>query len=386
MEENKKLDNRVRVDFIISTLNRGGAENKLVAVANGIDREKYSIRVLVLKGGPLTTELTVPFYDYVIPSKYSIAGFLRLLLILWKRKTQIVWVVGNGDAGFFGRIAARFAFVPIVIQSLHATGRTGSKSTIDPLNRFLDKLGFLTTRYVAVAKAHMNYLIRNEGLDRDKISYIYNGVDTNVFYPNQLDISLQRSLNIPANVKVIGIVARFKLEKRHMLFLDAAVELSKTNDSVHFLLVGDGPLEEEIKKRVIDLGLDSRVHFTGGVNYVAPYYSLMTLSVLCSNTVETFPNVVIESMASGVPVVTTDVGSVSEAISNGVTGMLIEQDNYLRLSETIVTMLESHDLRKSLAEEALRKVHKDFTLCTMIERREELFQDLLHKGTKRGLR
>ena len=366
------------MDFVISTLNRGGAENKLVAVANGIDNTKYSVRVLVLKGGPLTAELTVPFHENIISNKYSITGFLSLISLLRKRRTQIVWVVGNGDAGFFGRIAAKLAFVRVVIQSLHATERFGGKPTIDPLNRILDLLGFLTTKYIAVAESQMEYLVNREGIEREKIEYIYNGVNTAIFQPGLPNKTLMAALKIPEDVDVVGIVARFKPEKRHLLFLDAAAEITKIKDSVHFLIVGDGPLEQSIKKKISSLGLEEQVHFAGGVNNVAQYYKLMTLSVLCSTT-EAFPNVVIESMASGVPVVTTDVGSVSEAIFNKVTGMLVQKDDYIELANAINALLSDERLRKSITEEALQKVNRYFTLGIMIEKREKLFQDLFYQ-------
>ena len=376
MKDHKNKDNRIRVDFVISTLNRGGAENKLVAAANGIDNTKYSVRVLVLKGGPLTAELTVPFYENIISNKYSITGFLSLISLLRKRRTQIVWVVGNGDAGFFGRIAAKLAFVPHVIQSLHATGRVGNKPTIDPGNQLLDRIGFLTSKYIAVAKAHMEYLVLNEGLRREKISHIYNGVDTTVFCPGNADDKLRGELNIPKGVDVIGIVARFKPEKRHSLFLNAAKEIIKTRPETHFLIVGDGPHEHEVKKQVTDLGLDERVHFAGGVNTVAPYYHLMNVLMLCSNSVETFPNVVLESMASGTPVITTDVGSVTEAIIDMETGLVVPQEDTLALANGAIKILSDSTLRNKIAINAIARVDKYFTIVSMINARESLFETL----------
>jgi len=303
-------------------------------------------------------------------------GFIKLIRLFRRNKTKIVWVIGNGDAGFFGRIAAKLALVPHVVQSLHATGRVGNKPVIDPANRFLDKLGILTSRYIAVAKAHMEYLIVNEGLRREKISHIYNGVDTAVFCPGNADEKLRGELNIPKDADVIGIVARFKPEKRHSLFLNAAKEIIKTRLETHLLIVGDGPLEHEVKKQVTDLGLDVRVHFAGGVDTVAPYYHLMSLLMLCSNTVETFPNVVLESMASGTPVITTDVGSVTEAIINMETGLVVPQEDTLALANGAIKILSNSTLRNKIISNAIIRVDKYFTIVSMINARESLFETL----------
>jgi len=368
---------KIRIDFVISTLNRGGAENKLVAVANGIDRSRYSVRVIVLKDGPLFDSLQVEREKGVIPSKYSLPGVFRLLGLFLKRRPDIVWAVGNGDAGFWGRILAWFSGTPVIIQSLHATERVGGKPTIDLPNKILDRLRVFTTRYVGVARGHVEYLVRSEGIDPDKIEHIYNGTDTDVFAPGKPDAALRRSLGIPEDKLVVGLVARFKPEKRHSLFLDAASILASGNKSLHFLLVGDGPLEDFVRSEVVRLNLTDKVHFAGGVDNVAPYYRLMSVCVLCSNTVEAFPNVVVEAMASGVPVVSTDVGSVNEAIVNGETGYLVPRDDPEALVGRINDMISDPETRDLMVKNAQRAVQEKFTLSTMILKREELFRGLL---------
>ncbi len=375
---------KIRVGFVISTLNRGGAEGKLVAVANGLDRERYEAGVYILKTGPLKELLTVPYRDNLIPNKYSIAGFAELVRSFKKDKLDIVWLVGTGDTGFFGRIAAKLAGVSHVIVSLHATDRPG-KPTIDTTNRYLNEINCLTDRFVAVAETHRTHLIQTEHIDPAKIIYIHNGVDVSVFHPTipGKDKTTEDDFGVPENVPVIGILARFKPEKRHDVFLKAGRILLQTYPDLKLMIVGDGLNRESVEKMTDDLGLRDNVIFTGGLDDVLPAIHRMTVSVLCSDT-EAFPNAVLESMAAGVPVVATDVGSVREAVKNRENGMLIQKGSPEHVAEAVALLLESDTLRKSVIHEGLKTVSDRFSLRQMIRRREELFEELLN-GDKRRL-
>lgn len=374
---------KTSVGFIISTLNRAGAEGKLVAVANGLDSDKFKAHVFVLKSGPLTESLNVPFVDNVIPSKYSFTGFLRLIKLIRKAKLDIVWIVGTGDAGFFGRIAAKLAGVSIVIMSLHATGRPNGKPTVDKLNRILNHSRILTDRFVAVGDSHRKYLIEKEGLDASRTVVIHNGVNTDEFSPEAIRLARSESWGIPSNVPVIGIFARFKLEKRHDIFLYACKELLAKYPKLRILLVGDGPLEEDVKRKVVELDLDDYVHFTGGLDDVRPALARMTVSVICSDIVETFSNTMLESMASGVPFISTRVGSAHEAIEDGFNGFLIEKNDPEVLAVAIDRLLDDSSLRVSFSKAARQTVLEKFSLKQMIRSREILFEELSREESSR---
>ena len=366
---------KIRVGFIISTLNRAGAEGKLVAVANGLNSDKFNVHVFVLKSGPLTESLNVPFVENVIPTKYSFSGFFRFIKLIRKAKLDIIWIVGTGDAGFFGRLAAKLAGVQSVILSFHATTRPSGKPTIDFANRILNKVKPFTDRFVAVAKNHMQHLINNEGVDPARILFIHNGVDIERFQKDDATSIVNELSAIPEGSPVLGIIARFKPEKRHDIFLEAGKVLLETHPDLCLLLIGDGPLMNETRERAVKLGILDRVVFTGGLDDVTPALHRMTVSVLCSD-MEAFPNAVLESMAAGVPVVSTDVGSVSEAVTDGVNGILIPKDDPDRLAEAVHSLLSNGDLRKSISREGLKTVKDKFSLHQMITKREDLFEDM----------
>ncbi len=370
---------RIRVGFVISTLNRGGAEGKLVAVANGLNKEKFETTVYILKTGPLKELLTVPYRDNIIPCKYSIGGVVKLVRLFRKNRLDIVWLVGTGDTGFFGRIAAKLAGVPHVIMSLHATERFG-KPTIDPMNAYLNKINSMTDRFVAVAANHRLHLIQTENINPEKIVYIHNGVDTTVFRPAVSDAGEQSDNNfgIPDTAPVIGILARLKPIKRHDVFLKAGKILLETHPDLKMLIVGDGLSKDAVVKMTEDLDLTGKVIFTGGLDDVLPAIHRMTVSILCSD-MEAFPNAVLESMAAGVPVVATDVGSVREAVQNEKNGMLIEPGSPGQVAEAVDNLLSDKDLRESVIREGLITVSSQFSLKQMIDKREALFEELLRR-------
>lgn len=367
----------VRVGFLISTLNRAGAESKLVDVANKLDKKRFKPYVFVLKTGPLVEALEVPVRDMIIPSKYDCIGFLRLINLFRKAELKILWIVGTGDVGFFGRLAAFFAGIRHVIQSYHATTRPDGKPTIDLTNKIINKIPILTEKYVAVAKKHMQHLIENEGVDSSRLVYIHNGVDLKKFCPTQCAAERKYPyLDIPDDVPIVGIVARFKPEKRHDLFLKAGKIVVEKFPSAKLLIVGDGPLRNEVMSMADRMNLLKSTVFTGGLDNVLPALHMMDVSVLCSD-MEAFPNAVLESMAAGVPVVSTDVGSVSEAITDGENGFLVPRNDPRMLAESICKLLSDTNLADKITKNALDTVKRNFSLGKMIEQRENLFEEMI---------
>jgi glycosyltransferase involved in cell wall biosynthesis len=149
------------------------------------------------------------------------------------------------------------------------------------------------------------------------------------------------------------------------------------------LLAGDGVLRDELKAEVENLGIKNNVLFTGVRNDMEKLYAISHISVLPSDR-EGFSNVIVESMASGLPVIATDVGGNSEAIMDGQNGYIIKRDDDKMLAERIITLLKNENLRKKMADESIKRVEL-FSLEKMKDKTEELYQSLYNKWIHRGL-
>ncbi len=160
------------------------------------------------------------------------------------------------------------------------------------------------------------------GLPRGAIRVIYNGLDLDAL--RAAPAREVRALHgIRADEQLILTVGRLAPEKDHDLLLRAAAALARSDLPFRVVIVGHGALEESLRWRTADLGIEPRVVFAGRVDDPQSYYRAADLFVLTSR-IESFPNAILEAQAFAVPVVSTDVGGVREMIVPGVTGILLE--------------------------------------------------------------
>jgi glycosyltransferase involved in cell wall biosynthesis len=159
---------------------------------------------------------------------------------------------------------------------------------------------------------------------RDRILTVYNGIDIDAFAADNTEVARQRiraELGIPADAPVVGGIMRMSAEKQPLLWLEVAFRLAERFPTAHFVCLGDGPLAEEMRKRIEANPHRDRIHLPGSVHGVAAWYGLMTL-VLCTSSVEGLPNIPIEAQSLGVPVAATDAGGTRETFVDGEGGYL----------------------------------------------------------------
>jgi glycosyltransferase involved in cell wall biosynthesis len=238
------------------------------------------------------------------------------------------------------------------------------------LGRYLDAM-------IALSESHRDYIVANEGIDRHKVHVIHNGIDLERFSgPTH---QRRSDLGIADDVKAIGVVAALRPEKAHDTFLQAAALVAGSVKNAHFLLVGDGPERDQLVQLTKKLRLTDRVHFLGRRDDVANILPLLDLTVLPSRA-EAFPLAILESMAAGVPVVATDVGSVHDIVTEGETGILVQPENVEELARAMTTLLTQAELAHRMAEVARERVQR-YDVRRMVRNVEDLFEDLVQAKT-----
>jgi len=368
---------RVNVLFIVPSLQFGGAEKKIVDFILRMDKTKFCpIVCKFVDNGDYEVMLKQSFikiYTVRRRFKYDLSVVLKLIAIMKTEHIQIVQttlVIAN----LFGRIAAILAHVPIIIATEHSMG-SGRQGIYTIINRYLS---YLTDKIIVVAKAQKLFLNKVEHIPNDKMQVIYNGVDINKFHPKPKDNEMKNRFAIRDTCKVVGILATLRPTKGHELFLKAARKILRLVSDVKFLIVGDGPERENIKKIAFELNISANVIFAGNIIDVPQVLSLFDISVLSSSSeVETFPNALLESMAMGIPVVSTNVGAVDEIIIDGEVGFLIQPGNSEMLAEKVVVLLKDEQLRLKMGNAARKRVVEFFNIDTMIKERETLYETLL---------
>jgi glycosyltransferase involved in cell wall biosynthesis len=178
---------------------------------------------------------------------------------------------------------------------------------------------------------------------------------------------------------MVASVGRFVPFKGYMYLLEAARMVQNHRPDVHWVLVGEGELREELEEQSRTLGLETQVHFTGWREDVPDILALCDVFVLPSVT-EHFGRVIIEAMAMGKAVVATDAGGVPEIVIHGETGLLVPPREPKALADAALTLLSDPAGAARLGLAGRQRVEEFFSLSRHIEAVEEIYAELLGAG------
>jgi glycosyltransferase involved in cell wall biosynthesis len=369
----------LRVMFIITSMQVGGAETLLVELIRRMNRCRFLPELCCMKDrGPLGEMLTreIPVHHDLISRKTDVSVLWRLARLLKQRRIDAVVTVGAGDKMFWGRLAARLAGVPVVASALHSTGFPDS---VQFANRLLAPL---TDAFIAVAEPHAQYLAAHEGCTPKKVRVIPNGVDVERFRPGEPSAALRKELDLPEGTPVVGIVAALRPEKNHQLFLRAAARVLAAAPRARFLIIGDGPQREELEALARLLNLSHAVRFLGTRKDVPELLSLIDVLALTSH-VEANPVSILEAMAAGKPVVATRVGSVDRAVQEGRTGYLVTPGNEEELAARLVRLLSSRAEASTMGRLGRQFVVENASIELMVAGYEDLLAGIYRQKSAR---
>lgn len=373
----------VRVLFLISTLRRGGAERVVVETAVGLQKMfGFRSRALCLRDeGPLGEELRrrgVETESSFIKGKLDPAGFMRLRRAISREKPDVLYMLDHRNAVLYGVPASLAAGVRRRVMAVHTMGLYGGgKSVPTSVRMFLPWIDAIIT----VAKGQQQYLEHTEGLPRAKMAYVPNGVDVNRFRPARGEDERREArgaLGLPEDGPVVATLSVLRPEKGHELFFKAVAALSKEWPNVTFGILGEGPERERLEELAKRTGIDSRVVFTGWVPDTAAALKAIDIVVFSSKpVVETAPLAGLEAMASGVPIVASDVGALRELIEDGRTGFLVPPGDDVALAESIRKLLSDDSLRKQMAERSRVAVEEAYRLDASVAASAALLRRLV---------
>lgn len=308
---------------------------------------------------------------------HDLIGFIRYFKLIRRNKYDIVHV-HSSKAGFIGRLAAWLAGIRVIIYTPHGISFFQEHSRI--LNRvyyLAEKLALMFTDVViAVSAREAMRLLESGFLARDKMELVPTGVNASLFLENGFDKS-SLCVGIPDDFKIVGTVSRFSAKKGPEYFFKAASIILREMEKVKFIFVGDGELRREIEKLIEDLGIQHSVILFGDQKDTRPFYKMMNVFVL-SSIVDERPYVVMEAMAAGIPVVSTNVID-PELIDHELSGLLVPPANEKALADAVLRLLADNRLADIVKENGKQKVVKQFEITSMTRRTEYLYYRLVGK-------
>ena len=206
---------------------------------------------------------------------------------------------------------------------------------------------------------------------KNTLSLIYNGIDINRFRKNSTRRKeIRHRLGLTDTEVVIGFVGRVSREKGISILMECGADIHAAFPELHIVIVGDGPLKTELESEGIDY-----VHFVGVQSDVASFYSAFDIFILPSLT-EGLPMVILEAMASSLPVVASDVGSIPDVVEDGQTGYLIQPERKKTVYDALEQLIRSPLQARKMGENGLEKVERIFTSDKMVQQYISVYDSL----------
>jgi len=331
-----------KIFFLIDSLVMGGAQRQLVELAINLDRTLFAPAVVIYFDiQQLRSDLEeagIPVYLIEKKSKFDVCFLFRLIRFLKIEKPDILQSYLN-TANFWARIAGWFAGVRHVIIS-ERSGDVGASRSFAKTRIMLEKmLQYFCSRTVCNSEYVKSRLIHCAGVNPKKIHVIYNGVDVRKFNnstPGQIE-ELRATYGITTSDFVIALVGRIAAEKNHACLIRAISKLGELGKNVRVLFVGnelDIELKNSLRNEIAINNLEKQIIFAGAHTNMAAIYAVTNVVVLPSIW-ESFPNVILEAMAAGRPVVASDISDNRFVVQHRITGYLFENGN----SEQLATCL-----------------------------------------------
>jgi glycosyltransferase involved in cell wall biosynthesis len=350
-----------RLGLVIGQLSAGGAEGQLWLLCRGLDRAVVTPVVYCLSDrtepyGPLIEAAGVPL-RVIMGSRLTRVRRLRQWLQSDRIDVVHAWLfIANAYAWLANHGAGR----PLVTSARNCK-RQGR--ALDWLNR---RALAASDAIVANSSQVAQYIQNEYGAPQPRIRVIPNGIDTERFRPRDV-----------GDAEVTGPIVtagRLVEQKNHALFLRAAADLARLVPEAQFLIAGDGPLRGALEAQARQLGIADRVQFTGERRDIDAVLRSGSILWLTSRW-EGMPNIVLEAMASGLPVIATDVGGTRELVRSGVDGFVVPENDAAAFVRHSQELLQPETRRQFAA--AARARAEEFSAARMLKALSELYEDVL---------
>jgi len=391
---NSGQDKRIKVLRIIARLNTGGPATHAILLNSGLDETRFKSHLVTgtVSGNERdmiedarregVEPVVIPELKREISLINDLRAFIKLYWIIRRLKPDIVHT-HTAKAGTLCRLAARLNNVPVKIHTFHGHvfhSYFGRLKTALFLG-IEKKLAKLTDRIVVISPEQLKeikdkYKVGREG----KHHLIPLGLNLEPFLKPGRKADLRQELSLGRSTLLVGIIGRLVSIKNHRMFLEAAkmAKVAWPGIKVKFLIVGDGSLRGELESYARKLGIDRSVVFTGWRTDLSAVYE--ALDIVCITSLnEGTPISLIEAMASGKAVISTDVGGVRDIVTHNETGLLSPSEDAAAYSKNLLELLSDEDKRARMGREGRKFVSRKYSKGRLISDMELLYRNELNR-------
>ena len=372
---------------IITKLELGGAQEIAIYTTENLNRDRYNSILISGCGGILDGEVknNPKIKSFFIPQLIRMLNPIKdaiTLMKIWRLlKSEKVDLVHthSSKAGILGRWAAHFAGVPQIFHTYHGFGfNEYQKWWIRKAFIWVERVtAWITDKLIVVSSENVKKGLANKIGKKRQYEVIHCATNIKVFSEIKVDFDQKkREFGINSGSPVVAMIACFKPQKAPQDFIFLAHRVSQVLPSTRFLLVGDGELRPELEELIRRFKLKEKVILTGWRHDVPEIMQIIDVLVLTSLW-EGLPIVFPEAMASGKPIVATNVDGAKEAIIEGVNGFLVEPHNIEKFAERVIKLIRDRNLAQRMGREGKKRVYPTFDLTYMLNRIEALYEKSL---------
>ncbi len=232
------------------------------------------------------------------------------------------------------------------------------------------------TRHIVTAgEALRQQLHRDNGFAIEGMTSVPTGIDLARFRPmDRTESRMSLGLDLAANL--IGIVATLRDWKGHCYLFEAMARLAPRYQNWQMVVIGDGPYEPTLRAKVEELGLQRNVNFVGRKQNIPEWLNALDMFVLPSYGDEGVPQAIVQAMACGLPVISTPIGSIAEAVIDRSTGLLVPSRDSRALENAIESLIQQPELRAKFGAAGLKHAGDNFSLEQMLNRMQAVFESV----------
>ncbi|MFQ5601719.1 MAG: glycosyltransferase [bacterium] len=373
---------KINVLQLVEGLNLGGAETKLLELVAHMDRSRFNTVFCSLGMGERIKEkvdaLDVKYVGLQRRRRFDPKLVWDVAKIVRQEKIDVVMTtlfyadVVGALARIISPTKAVFSWETISAPEWLLKHRLLAYKFA---MRFCDKV-------ISVSEATAKWLVEKRGVAREKVLVIPYGVNLEV-YKQGKNLALKRQLGIAPETFVVGTVARLHPQKGHEYLIEAAKKIVERHANVKFVFVGDGEMRKKLEARIETAGLENNFLLLGFRDDVTDLLRVFDIFVLPS-LYEGLPNVILEAMATGLPVVATAVDGSVELVNDGETGFLVPPREPQALIAKINTLIQNPQRVLDFGMQGRNRVESIYSLEKQVEHFQQLYESYAVNGQRNG--
>lgn len=347
----------------------GGQEIRILTEAEGMVRRGHQVTLICPEQAPISeaarrrglTVVNLPI------ARKSWRGWraLRHWLAVHGGDLSVINCHSSTDSWLCALACASLRKPPPIVRTRHVSSPVHDNGP----TRWLYQRA---SRHVVVTgEALRQQLHRDNGFALAHMTSVPTGIDLDSFQP--ADKAASRALLGLVDAPTLGILATLRNWKGHAYLLEAFAVLNKDFPQWRLLVVGDGPQRSNLERQAASLSLAERIDFVGNQERVPPWLNAMDLFCLPSYGDEGVPQSIMQAMACALPVVSTPVGAIAEAVVDGETGRMVPPRDSAALALVLGSLMKDEALRRRYGEASLHRARQRFGIARMLDAMEEIF-------------